>query len=630
MCDNRNHLIFEKRFPYLQTQWTTTQAPELFRDLLHQVFRAATSASLHVVHLKGSGGEISLRGGENDYFGVINVGDSAKLIRQLDDHNAPGSHLVVTEQPYAASLFERIHQTGSTINLLVGAKKFTEGWSSWRVSTMGLMNVGRSEGSEIIQLFGRGVRLKGHGFTLKRSNHLPGFKHPPHVGLLETLNVFGIRSDYMQEFEDYLKAEGVGDKTTVQIILPVIQRLPASPDLKLIRPDKNISPFKQACRPQLELPPKGIGRVTLDWYPKIQAHRSAGVKVGATDHALHKGILENQHRAFLDYEALYFALTQYKNEKAWYNLHIDRRTLPALLRDSSWYRLFIPADLLNMGDFGRIALWQEIALALLKKYAERYLIFRKNEYEGPHLEYYTLQKTDDNFIDAYKATVERTADNWIKQLNDLKSKLESRDFKEKWGFGPLQAFDFSRHLYQPLIHLDKNSAVQISPVPLNDGERDFVQDLKQHFQKNKPFFADKELFLLRNQSRGKGIGFFELGNFFPDFILWLIHNQKQFISFIDPKGLGRIRGFDDPKIRFGQSIKAIEQRLGNPAVILNAFIVSNTRRADVKWWSQGAMPEQDFNNHHVLFQKDDKDTYIEALFGALRTVTGPLNCDANS
>lgn len=34
---------------------------------------------------------------------------------------------------------------------------------------MGLMNVGRSEGSEIVQLFGRGVRLKGFQYSLKRA-----------------------------------------------------------------------------------------------------------------------------------------------------------------------------------------------------------------------------------------------------------------------------------------------------------------------------------------------------------------------------------------------------------------------------------------------------------------------------
>src|SRR3546814_19182052 len=52
----------------------------------------------------------------------------------------------------------------SRLNVLIGSRKFTEGWSSWRVSTMGLLNMGQGEGSQIIQLFGRGVRLKGKGF----------------------------------------------------------------------------------------------------------------------------------------------------------------------------------------------------------------------------------------------------------------------------------------------------------------------------------------------------------------------------------------------------------------------------------------------------------------------------------
>ena len=68
------------------------------------------------------------------------------------------------------SLFADINNESSPVNILIGSKKFNEGWSSWRVSVMGLMNVGRSEGSEIIQLFGRGVRLKGFEYSLKRSS----------------------------------------------------------------------------------------------------------------------------------------------------------------------------------------------------------------------------------------------------------------------------------------------------------------------------------------------------------------------------------------------------------------------------------------------------------------------------
>ena len=55
---------------------------------------------------------------------------------------------------------DAIKSERSTIHILIGAKKFMEGWSSYRVSTMGLLNVGKTEGSQIIQLFGRGVGLE--------------------------------------------------------------------------------------------------------------------------------------------------------------------------------------------------------------------------------------------------------------------------------------------------------------------------------------------------------------------------------------------------------------------------------------------------------------------------------------
>jgi hypothetical protein len=613
LVDQNGKLIFGKAFPYVQSQWASDKANELFHDVLSKVFHASGSGTLHVVHLKGSGGEIAIRVGENDWFGLINVGDASKLIKLCEED--ADDNMVVTDQSFSASLFQGINKKDSSINLLIGAKKFTEGWSSWRVSTMGLMNVGRSEGSEIIQLFGRGVRLKGYDFTLKRSNHIPGIKHPENITLLETLNVFGIRSEYMQEFEECLEEEGVGEETTELVVLPVIKRLERD-DLKLIRLNQDIPPFKQAQKPWLEPPPAEMsGRVTINWYPKIQAKRSKGVSTSTADNQLNEGVLESRHLAFMDLEAIYFEIAQYKNEKAWYNLQLDRKTISALLTDSSWYRLYIPQELLEVYDFERVFIWQEIAVALLKKYAERYYNFRKNEYEGPHLEYYEVRETDDNFINEYKASIDRTEQQWIDRLNELKGKLEDKTFKDSWSFGKFKAFDFSKHMYQPLIYFSNNEIVKVSPVPLNTGEHDFVEDLKEFYLKNSDYFSDKELYLLRNQSKGKGVGFFEAGNFFPDFILWIIHDGKQYVSFIDPKGLTRVHGFDDPKIKFHKTIKEMEKRpgLNDPNIVLNSFIVSNTYQENISWWSKGSAPEQDFDNSHVLFQKDDKNSYISKI-----------------
>lgn len=78
---------------------------------------------------------------------------------------------------------------------------------------MGLMNVGRSEGSEVIQLFGRGVRLTGYKYSLKRSKMLDACYQettiPKGLSVIETLNIFGVRADYMEAFKSYLEDEGL-------------------------------------------------------------------------------------------------------------------------------------------------------------------------------------------------------------------------------------------------------------------------------------------------------------------------------------------------------------------------------------------------------------------------------------
>jgi hypothetical protein len=171
---------------------------------------------------------------------------------------------------------------------------------------------------------------------------------------------------------------------------------------------------------------------------------------------------------------------------------------------------------------------------------------------------------------------------------------------------------FSQHLYQPLLYLGGSSVVEIKPVALNEGERDFVLDLRTYYQNNQAFFKDKELYLLRNMSRGRGIGFFEAGNFYPDFILWLVIGKEQRIVFVDPKGIRNLEGLSDPKIQFHQKIKDLEIRLKDPSVKLDSFILSNTPYAQVSWWERGIRKE-DLEENHVLFQVEDRDKYIGNL-----------------
>ena len=55
----------------------------------------------------------------------------------------------------------------------------------------------------------------------------------------------------------------------------------------------------------------------------------------------------------------------------------------------------------------------------------------------------------------------------------------------------------------------------------------------------------------RRLSRGRGVGFFEAGNFHPDFIVWQIEGKKQYVNFVDPKGILHLAPTDpnlDPAI----------------------------------------------------------------------------------
>ena len=235
-ADGKN--LFAGRFSYLNM--TGLSPTQVFEETLTTLFNAVGGGLLYVENLKGATGEIALRvGSDNEPFGVINVGDDAKLVKLCEENG-----LETGDREFSGSLFHDINKPHSTVNVLIGSKKFTEGWNSWRVSTMGLMNVGQTEGSQIIQLFGRGVRLKGYDLSLKRSGktQLPeDVTRPKHIGVLETLSIFGIRADYMAQFRDFLEEEGLPtNDDRIEFLLPVIKNL-GTQKLKIIRLKKMIN-----------------------------------------------------------------------------------------------------------------------------------------------------------------------------------------------------------------------------------------------------------------------------------------------------------------------------------------------------------------------------------------------------
>jgi hypothetical protein len=93
---------------------------------------------------------------------------------------------------------------------------------------------------------------------------------------------------------------------------------------------------------------------------------------------------------------------------------------------------------------------------------------------------------------------------------------------------------------------------------------------------------------------------------------WLLVGDRQHVAFVDPKGIRNV-GVTDPKIRFHETIKEIEQRLGDPKVALDSFIVSNTPSHEMKkLWG---LDKPAMHERHIVFQEEDKDSYIGAMLG---------------
>ncbi|MBX6361696.1 MAG: DEAD/DEAH box helicase family protein [Acidobacterium ailaaui] len=616
LLDAQGRDIFAGSYQYLVK--TGLSAQQAYDDILRVIFNASSPAALHVENLKGTDGEVALRLGENEAFGVINVGDASSLCKLCEEHK----QLVVIEKEFSDSLFRNLNNDSSSINILIGSKKFTEGWSSWRVSTMGLMNIGRNEGPQIIQLFGRGVRLKGKDFSLKRSRRLEGHAAPRYIETLETLNIFGIRADYMRQFKEYLEEEGLPtNEDRIEFVLPVIKNL-GNKKLKIIRLKEGVDFKKNGEKVTLEEPFELFKRypVVVDWYPKLQAMASGAGQTKAVTAEKNMATFSEKHVSFLNFEELYFELQQFKNERNWYNLSIPRDILPALLLKSFWYELYIPNEVMEFHSFDQVKRWQEIATVLLKKYIDRFYKLKKQEYEQKFLEYQELSEDDPNFIEEYYLLIEKSREDIVQKLQEIKELITAGKLKEaefsRLAFeqDSIRTIAFAGHLYQPLVYVNSD-LIEIKPVVLeNQGERDFVLDLQKFCDspEGKDLLKGKQLYLLRNLSRGRGIGFFEAGNFYPDFILWLLIDDKQYVNFIDPKGLRNLEGLEDPKIRFHKTIKDLENLLNDPNVILNSFIISGTHASEIAWWS-GGMGKEEFEKHNVLFQLDDREEYIKKL-----------------
>lgn len=623
LIDEDGRDVFSNAFGFLGERRAAGETPQdIYQDILDRLFQNRAGGKLVLERLTGESGEVILRvGAADEPFGLINVGDAKGLCdhieASIDEDEVP---LAVTTSKFNEPVFEKVKHSDSPYNLLLGSRKFTEGWDCWRVSTLGLMNIGKSEGAQIIQLFGRGVRLKGYEWSLKRSGHVDTEGAPPDwISELETLNVFGIEANYMEKFQQVLADEGLpGNEERKQVRVPLNVTYDFGKKLKILRP-KSKTADGGAYDFEKDGPVPYVGEipgyfddhtVKVDFYPRIEAITS---RSRTEAHKKNEESLGANQLALLDLDELYFELEQFKAEREWTNLNVTKKGIRTVLQDPSWYELKIPSSELTPSSFKGVDRLQRVALELMKRYTERLYKYRKRAFIEPRLEIQELTPDDDNVpeSDHYTITVDAGEEQLVQQIEQFAERMGTDDPPPSSFQGVLRYAEVDEHLFEPIFHVKKGADLTIRPVSLNESEFDFVFDLKEWCEEHETQIEahDAEVYLLRNLSRGKGVGFFEAGNFHPDFIMWLLEGEDQYVMFIDPHGLQHT-GPGDARIELAQDIKDVESRIDEPDVTLNSFLLSPspTTQEDLNWGKE----DEWFRANNILFMEEEN--YLQKIF----------------
>lgn len=203
----------------------------------------------------------------------------------------------------------------------------------------------------------------------------------------------------------------------------------------------------------------------------------------------------------------------------------------------------------------------------------------------------------------------------VAKLIDDVERLYSKETRE------LPRIHFDRHLYQPLL-IEYADTVKMIPPGLKESEKQFVQDVKGYWSTERDkTLSHVEVFLLRNLSRGAGIGFFEERGFFPDFILWINDREKQHIVFLEPHGMLYAKAYaHDEKAQLYEVLpglaKDIATRSKRHDITLDSYIISATRYEDLrKKYDDGTWDKKRFADAHILFlERSEQYDYMKRVF----------------
>lgn len=343
-------------------------AGTLAKDVLETVFGWQRGDTPTLRTLGAAPGELGLgllRGAEVRWFGVVNVGDVAGLKKALE-----AGSLAVGPDAFTPSLFRRLDQDGTGVNLLIGSRRFAEGWDNYRASSMTLLRLGQKEGSLIVQMFGRVIRFAGVNGDGKRLA-VPSEELKP----LQTAYIYGLKSEYLERFVEDLKDAGIDEHESLEC--PFHPALP-TPD-GMLRTVRAIAP-----KPE-DFHAEALGEA---WLRAVGQPVRASLGMNVTRTRLQRESIDsNAQRVaqditgqfkrwlpWLDYAAIHAELVERRRMAAHWNLRFDHAAIRAALASDKYTIEGMPEALAGVAARDRA---QRLAVGIVDQLFGK--LYRKRE-----------------------------------------------------------------------------------------------------------------------------------------------------------------------------------------------------------------------------------------------------------
>lgn len=334
---------------------------------------------------------------------------------------------------------------------------------------------------------------------------------------------------------------------------------------------------------------------------------------------------------WLHWDDIYLEMVRWRRERGFVNMAITRKGLEKIMEPveaheeirGKYYTLYATDELVKPNSFADMPRLQGVVLSILKQYAERFYNYQRDVWENQNREYRLLDEQDAN-MQLAELPLNPPKPGYIVKVNlrkpelieEIEALIQQGDEIYERDLENFPNVVFGRHLYTPLMvdnsdYEIEEGDIKSVPTSLNKGEKHFVKSLRDTLQNGAASrLGNRKLYLLRNLSKGRGVGFFETVNFYPDFILWLVDGNEQKITFVDPKGLAMLKpnSLEHPKIQLFKTLQTeIGPRIHNPhnaVITLDSYVISAQSITEtVKYFGDPNRPysQQEFDEAHVLF-----------------------------